>query len=294
MDFNKRLSGYSELVSRALDHYVPETDIKQRLIQKAMRYSLLAGGKRLRPALLLEFCRISGGDAEAALPFACALEMIHTYSLIHDDLPCMDDDDLRRGRPTSHKVFGEGLAVLAGDALLNMACELMLDPEKSRVMPETARVAAFEIARASGIFGMIGGQVIDLGFENASPALSDVTHMDSLKTGALIRAACVAGCILANAPRETLDLAAEYAAALGLAFQIRDDMLDVEGDAQELGKPIGSDEDSKKATYMSILGHDECVRSIDRLTKKAKDAVASIDTDGFLTTLADTLANRKK
>ncbi len=294
MDFEERLNGYVQLVNEALQSYLPETDVKQREILKAMRYSLFAGGKRLRPALLLEFCRVSGGDLNEALPFACALEMIHTYSLIHDDLPCMDDDDLRRGKPTNHKVFGEALAVLSGDGLLNAAFELMLDPGKSRIRDDLVRRAAFEIARAAGIFGMVGGQVIDLSLENRTPEIDELKLMDSMKTGALIAGACRAGCILAGAPEETLRRADEYAAALGLAFQIRDDMLDVLGDEKEIGKPTGSDEGQKKATYMSLLGAKECSRLISALTKRAKAAAESLNDGAFLYALADTLAVRNR
>ncbi|MDP4110016.1 MAG: polyprenyl synthetase family protein [Bacillota bacterium] len=294
MDFNKKLGEYSEIINNALDMYLPETGCKQNEILKSMRYSLLAGGKRLRPALLLEFCRISGGNTEAALPFACALEMIHTYSLIHDDLPCMDNDDLRRGMQTNHKVFGEGMAVLSGDGLLNFAFEIMLDPEKSELPCGLLMRAAFEIACASGVFGMIGGQVIDLSFENGSPELSEITHMDSLKTGALISAACKAGCILAEAPKAYLEAASKYAAALGLAFQIKDDMLDVTGCEREIGKPVGSDKSRNIPTYMSLLGGQECARLVDELTKKAVAAVIDLPDSEFLCALAEAMAGRGK
>ena len=223
----------------------------------AMRYSLLAGGKRLRPVLLLEACRLCGGAVEDALPFAGAIEMVHTYSLIHDDLPCMDDDDLRRGRPTNHKVFGEANAVLAGDGLLTAAFETMLAPGQ-KLPPERVLAAAGILARAAGGRGMVGGQVLDMAGEGRALGLTEVEELQRLKTGALIRAAVEMGCAVAGGAEEQREALCRYADCLGLAFQIQDDILDVVGDEATLGKPIGSDVRSDKTTFVALKGLADC------------------------------------
>ena len=214
---------------------------------------------------MLEFYRLCGGAPEDALPFACGLEMIHTYSLIHDDLPCMDDDDYRRGRLSNHKVYGEAVATLAGDALLNRAFEIMLS--QTAVPANRAMAAAAYIGRCSGIFGMIGGQIEDLSLEGKTASESELLQMISKKTGALLRAACAGGCLLAGASRERRTAAEQYADALGLAFQIRDDLLDVIGDSAALGKATGSDEAKQKSTFVSLYGQEECQRRVDALTQ---------------------------
>ncbi|MCI1991190.1 MAG: polyprenyl synthetase family protein, partial [Oscillospiraceae bacterium] len=212
-------SGYLQSVEDALRKYVPEVSLMQSGLFRAMRYSLLAGGKRIRPVLVLEFCGLCGGDQEAALPFACAVEMIHTYSLIHDDLPCMDDDGLRRGKPSNHVVFGEAQALLAGDALLTMAFETMLSPESVKgVGAERAADAAGILAKAAGAYGMAGGQAIDLMSEGKKVSEETLQKMDECKTGALIRAAAKMGCALAGADSGQIRAADEYAAAIGFAF----------------------------------------------------------------------------
>lgn len=259
----------------------------------AMRYSLLAGGKRLRPILALEACRMCGGDVEAVLPLACAVEMVHTYSLIHDDLPCMDDDDLRRGRPTNHKVYGEATAVLAGDGLLTAAFETIFDCA-SDLPARRVLEAAQCLAAASGGRGMVGGQALDMAGEGHALTLPDVEELQQLKTGALISAAAEMGCILAGGSGEDRAAVRKYARKLGLAFQIRDDMLDVCGDAAEFGKPIGSDKEEGKVTFMDLLGLEGCGRAVRAHTEAAKAAVADWDTDGFLAALADSLAERNK
>ena len=292
MNTAERLAYYAELTEQTLDRLIPKRDCLHKLIYEAMRYSLLAGGKRLRPAFLMEFCRISGGCIEDALPFACALEMIHTYSLIHDDLPCMDNDDLRRGRPTNHKVFGEAFAVLAGDALLNRAFETMLDPSVVSVSSDKAMRAAYVIASCAGADGMIGGQTVDVGNDGKMADLHELTAMIDMKTGALIRAAAKAGCIIGGASEEQVQASVRYADCVGLAFQIADDILDIEGDEQKLGKPIGSDKEQGKTTFPEILGIDVCRERICALTNEAKDAVSVFDDHTFLIDLADLLANR--
>jgi len=292
MNTKERLIYYADLVEKKLSEYVPQIDCLQQIMYEAMRYSLLAGGKRLRPALMLEFCRVSGGNIKDAIPFACALEMVHTYSLIHDDLPCMDNDDLRRGKPTNHKVYGEAFAVLAGDALLNRAFETMLSPAINHIAPDRIVLSAYEIARCSGVEGMIGGQTVDVGNDGKMSDLSELESMISMKTGALIRAAAKVGCIIAGASSEQISAAVQYSDHIGLAFQIADDILDIEGDESKLGKPIGSDKDQGKTTFPEILGIDVCKEKIKRLTIDAQTAVKIFDDHIFLVELAEMLANR--
>jgi len=292
MNTKERLQFYADITEKELNRLVPETECLQKVMYEAMRYSLLAGGKRLRPALMMEFCRVCGGSIEDALPFACALEMIHTYSLIHDDLPCMDNDDLRRGRPTSHKVYGEAFAVLAGDALLNRAFETMLDPALIRIPADRALRASFELASCAGVNGMIGGQTVDVGNDGKMAGLDELEAMISMKTGALIRAAAKAGCIIAGADEKQTAAAVTYADCVGLAFQIADDILDIEGDEQKLGKPIGSDKEQGKTTFPEILGISVCKERIASLTQEAKSAVSCFADSVFLSELADLLANR--
>lgn len=259
----------------------------------AMRYSLMAGGKRIRPVLLMETCRICGGDLDKVLPFAGAIEMIHTYSLIHDDLPCMDDDDLRRGRPTNHKVYGEATAVLAGDGLLTAAFEFMLDPSVT-LPPERVLEAAGILARAAGGRGMVGGQVLDMAGEGHSLGLREVEELQRLKTGALITAALEMGWAVAGGTEEQREALRRYGAALGLAFQIQDDILDVVGDEAALGKPIGSDARSGKTTFVTLKGVDGCRALVARLTEQAAEALAPFGGEGAeLRALAESLADRQ-
>lgn len=260
----------------------------------AMLYSLLAGGKRLRPVLALETCRMCGGDVNTALPFACAVEMIHTYSLIHDDLPCMDDDDLRRGRPTNHKVYGEATAVLAGDALLTAAFETIAE-HGTALSAERALEASACLGRAAGARGMVGGQALDMAGEGHSLALSEVEELQRLKTGALIAAAAEIGCIVAGGGEQEREAVRRYAQLLGLAFQIRDDMLDVDGDEAKLGKPIGSDAANEKVTFVSLKGIEACEKLVCEKTEAAKETLRNTFEDtGFLCWLADKLVKREK
>ena len=258
----------------------------------AMRYSLLAGGKRIRPVLVLETCRMCGGDPAEALPFACAIEMVHTYSLIHDDLPCMDDDDYRRGRLTSHKVYGEATAVLAGDALLTAAFGVMLAPERER-LGLRAMTAAGVLASAAGEDGMVAGQILDLDGEGKQLSLEGIEAIDVRKTGALLMAACEMGCILAGGTVEQRAAVRDYARHLGLAFQMRDDMLDVIGDQQKLGKATGMDAVHEKSTYVGLLGLEGCARKLEECTQAAKAALEGFEDNGFLLWLADELAGRE-
>lgn len=283
------------MIENALQRLLPPDQSSERLVVEAMKYSLEAGGKRVRPRLVLEFCRLCGGTDEKALPFACAVEMIHTYSLIHDDLPCMDDDDLRRGRPSNHKKFGEAFALLAGDALLTMAFEVINSDEAASLLGDRAcRLASKALASYAGAHGMIGGQVIDLQNENTAAPIEALREMDAKKTGCLIKAACELGCIAAGADEEKIKAAREYGESVGLAFQIQDDILDKISSDEELGKPVGSDEENKKSTYVSLLGVEKCVALVDELTEKATASLAAFDRDSQgLAELARSLAKRK-
>ena len=286
----QRLKEYSKLVEVGLDQLFPQETCRHSKIFEACRYSLLAGGKHIRAALLLEFYRLCGGKVEEALPFACGLEMIHTYSLVHDDLPCMDNDDFRRGKPSNHKVYGYSTAMLAGDALLNRAFEVMLEQEN--VPAERAMKAAACISRCSGVYGMIGGQVQDLAMEGRPATLEELREMVSLKTGALIRAACVAGVLLAGGSEKQKQAAEDYAAAVGLAFQIQDDILDVVGDQAILGKAIGSDAANEKTTFVSVYGLETCRSMVRNLTMEAEAAAEVFSDSDFLKNLAVYLAKR--
>ena len=278
-------------INAALDGFFWE-DCPQKVLLDAMRYSLLAGGKRIRPVLLLKFCEAAGGECSAALPAACGIEMLHTYSLIHDDLPCMDNDDLRRGKPTCHKVFGETNAVLAGDALQSAAYGAVLS---SPVAPERTAAMAKTLAFAAAEQGMCGGQYLDTSKEGLPVTEDELYEIHRLKTGALLRAACVMGVQCAGGTAEQVSAAEDFAMNLGLAFQIRDDVLDTISTVDELGKPIGSDAAEKKTTFVSLLGVEECSRLVHEHTEKAKSAIAGLfsDTD-FLCWLADVLADRRK
>ena len=260
-------------------------------LQEAMRYSLLAGGKRIRPVLTLAFAALFGGEAwRLALPLGCALELVHTYSLIHDDLPCMDDDDLRRGKPTCHKIYGETMAVLAGDALQPEAFGILA---AAPGLTDGQRAAAVKVlAGACGADGMVAGQVLDI--QGLDRTEEELRLLHSLKTGALIRGAAELGCIAAGAGEKELESARAYAENLGLAFQIRDDMLDIIADEADLGKPVGSDRAEGKHTFVDLLGLDACGKLVEQYTEAAKSAVAPYTGNTFLTELADVLAQRRK
>ena len=259
-------------------------------LYESMRYSLLAGGKRIRPVLTLEFARLAGMDWKKAVPVACALELVHTYSLIHDDLPCMDNDDLRRGKPTNHKIFGETMAVLAGDALQPEAFRLILTAPG--IAPAERAACALILAQAAGADGMVAGQILDT--LHAPKTEEELKEVDHLKTGAMIAGACKLGVAAAGGSPELLAAAEEYGYQLGLAFQIRDDMLDVIGNVDEFGKPIGSDKEEGKVTYVDLFGIEGCGKKVLDCTAAAKAAVAPFDADGFLRSLADSLAERNK
>ena len=256
MDFAGETREYRELIESSLAEYMAQCGAPSQL-REAMEYSLRAGGKRLRPVLTLYTCNMLGGDIRRALPFACALEMIHTYSLIHDDLPCMDDDDFRRGRPSNHKVFGEANAVLAGDGLLSYAFQIMLDGI-SRDFTPNAINAAKAVSCGAGVKGMVAGQVIDLASETAEdPGLDELRFIQLNKTAAMIKAAVLAGAYIAGAEQRQLDALAAFGDAYGVLFQMTDDILDVEGDFEGMGKTLGKDQQENKLTYISLFGMDK-------------------------------------
>ena len=256
-----------------------------------MEYSLLAGGKRIRPVLTLACCRLCGGEAEKALPFACGVEMIHTYSLIHDDLPAMDNDELRRGRPTNHKVYGEATAILAGDGLLTAAFQTLTEAE----LPAERIVEAVAcLAREAGPEGMVGGQALDMAGEGRALTRSELEQLQSLKTGALISAAAELGCIAAGGELVQRAAVRTYAQCVGRAFQIQDDILDVTGTEEELGKPTGSDRVNEKSTFVTALGLEESRALVQKLTDQAEAALAGFAHPEFLIQLARTLAQRRK
>lgn len=289
-DFTERMARDQELIESHLS-CVFAGESRLAGLQEAMEYSLMAGGKRIRPILTLETCRMCGGDPEIALPFACAVEMVHTYSLIHDDLPAMDNDDLRRGRPTNHVVFGEATAILAGDALLTAAFEQLA---KARLPADRIVKAMEHLSRAAGSAGMVGGQALDMAGEGHVLNIDELEQLQSLKTGALISAAAVLGCIAAGGTVQQQNLVCAYAQALGRAFQVRDDMLDVISSQEELGKPIGSDQANEKSTFVSALGLDSCAELVNKLTRQSVEALQDFDSSSFLIWLAESLAQRTK
>ena len=290
--FEMTAAAYKSKIDAALEAALAvEKDYPVYGLSEAMRYSLLAGGKRIRPTLVLEFCRVCGGNPDEAMPVACAIEMLHTYSLIHDDLPCMDNDSLRRGRPTNHVVFGECTATLAGDALQAEAFGTIL---RSALPPERRARCAMHLANAVGMDGMCGGQYLDMIGEGKKLSAAQLDEINSRKTGALLTAACLMGVAAAGGSEAQEEAAARYGAAIGAAFQIRDDMLDVLSTETELGKPIGSDQQEEKNTYMALYGAEKCSQMVEKLTEAAKDAIRSVfaDTD-FLVSLAESMAVRR-
>jgi geranylgeranyl diphosphate synthase type II len=285
-----RIALYREYIERYLkEFYAQWQDEPQTRLYDAISYSLLAGGKRLRPILAFEFCRLCGREWQAAAPFAAAIEMIHTYSLIHDDLPCMDNDDFRRGRPTNHKVYGEAMAVLAGDALLTDAfCAAAMAKLPN---PADMATAIGVLSECAGSHGMVGGQVLDIMSEERLLSEQEVLDIQSRKTGALIRAACALGAIAGGATQAQYDAACQFAAALGLAFQIRDDMLDVIGSQEEMGKGVGTD--ANKNTFVRLYGLEKCEELVQTYTDYALQALNVFDDTRFITELARSLTARR-
>lgn len=286
---------FSLRVEEALKKYVPDMKCLEHILVESVRYSLLSGGKRIRPVILLEFCELCGGNVDVAIPFACALEMVHTYSLIHDDLPSIDNDDVRRGKPSNHMVFGDDIALLGGDALLTLAFETILsDDNVKTVGAETTIKAARVLAKRAGMFGMIGGQVIDIESQDKSIDAETLKVMDRKKTGELICAAAEIGCLVAGADEEKINAAIKYAYSVGLAFQIVDDIIDVVSTSEMIGKPVGSDIKKNKSTYVSTLGIE---KSRELVLKLTDDAVNSLNlfhgNVSYLKNIAIDLSKRK-
>lgn len=291
-EFRNYLINKQSEVDKGLDQYLPAKESKPEIIHEAMRYSALAEGKRIRPILCLAGCEAVGGNGQKAIPFACALEMIHTYSLIHDDLPCMDDDDFRRGRPTNHKVYGEAIAVLAGDALLTLAFETM---SKAKDIPADIKIQVIqEIASGSGTFGLVGGQVADLTYQGKTIGAEDLEFIHTNKTARLIQASVKAGAMVGNASSDTVEAMAQYGKYLGLAFQITDDILDVLGTAEKMGKAVGKDADLAKSTYPGLFGIENSKRMASECIQKALDAVSFLKERGqILEAIARLVENRQ-
>lgn len=288
-----KLDAYCENINNTLLKIVSDKPQLRESVCCAMEYSLMAGGKRLRPVLMLEFCRMCGGKSFDLLDIACSVELIHTFSLIHDDLPCMDNDDFRRGRPSCHKQFDEATALLAGDALNTLAFEVITDAAISqRISAQTAVMLISTLSKAIGVNGMIGGQVIDMQAENRNISLDELNLLQSCKTGALIEAACVMGVVLSGR-YEMIPAAAEYADYLGRAFQIVDDILDATGSFEELGKPIGSDAEQQKSTYLTALGLEGAQEEAKRLTTLALETLKQFNDCDFLYELTDSLLHRR-
>lgn len=293
MTWSERYPEYCSMIEAALPQYLPPVTLPQGKVCEAMAYSLLDGGKRIRGCLTLAMCELCGGEVQSALPLACAIEMVHAYSLIHDDLPCMDNDDLRRGKPSCHIKFGEGTALLAGDALLTHAFSAASDAYFNGTLPaETVLRCVNQLSRAAGVEGMIGGQVIDTAQEEVPMTPEQLEAMHGMKTGALIRSAAVLGCLAAGAPRDVVMQADLYAAKIGLAFQIVDDILDATEESEKLGKST-SDADNNKTTYITLYGVEKAREMVRRLVLEADLAVkGTVLDDEMLYELADTLAKR--
>ena len=290
-----KIKAFGKLFEENLYEYFKDYMPEYKLIFESMEYSVKNGGKRVRPLLTLLFCDACGGDVNSALPFAQAVEFIHTYSLIHDDLPCMDDDDYRRGKPSNHKVYGEAFALLAGDGLLTAAFERISQGCLDGLYDSATAISGVSaLSSLAGSRGMIGGQVVDLLNENNSNAdFETLQLMDCLKTGALIEAACVLGCIAADADEEKFNAARNFAQNIGLAFQIKDDILDVTSSLEKLGKLTGSDTHNGKSTYVTLLGVEECQALVEKLTEDAMNSLNEFENNEALKAYAGYLAHRE-
>ena len=290
LNFKQQADEYRSFIENYLHEHISRFDrLPQKQLFDAMGYSLLAGGKRLRPMFVFDFCRMCGGDWKKSAPFAAALEMIHTYSLIHDDLPCMDNDDFRRGRPTNHRVYGEAMAVLAGDGLLTDA--FALDASAELPDPKSMALAIGVLAENAGSLGMVGGQVLDIMSEERELTEQEVIDIQSRKTGALINAGCVLGVIAGGGSEKQIQAAASFAGLLGLAFQIRDDMLDVIGTAEEMGKGVGTD--AQKNTFVRLYGLEKCEELVQKYTNSAIEMLNAFDDREFMISLAKSLTDRR-
>ena len=296
MSFKEEQAKRVEIIEEILKKYLPEQEGHQKVIMEAMEYSVMAGGKRLRPMLMQETYKLFGGEGELVEPFMAAMEMIHTYSLVHDDLPAMDDDDYRRGRKTTHVVYGEAIRILAGDALLNYAFEtaaktFTMFPEKSLEIGKAMQV----LAGKAGIYGMIGGQVVDVESAGCNLSKEKLDFIYELKTSALIESSMMIGAILAGAKEEDIKAVEKIAKNVGIAFQIQDDILDVTSTVEELGKPIHSDEKNEKTTYVTLVGLEKAKEYVENISMEAIDLLAGFDAkDSFLEELLKALIHRKK
>lgn len=290
MNLEERSREYQAyIVCYLKDIYAQRYEEPQKPLFAAMEYSLLAGGKRLRPILAFEFCRMCGADWKQAAPFAAAIEMIHTYSLIHDDLPAMDNDDFRRGRPTNHKIYGEALAILAGDALLTDAFGVAATAKLPKA--EDMATAIGVLSECAGSLGMVGGQVLDIMSQERELNEQEVLDIQTRKTGCLINAACALGVIAGGGTEAQYDAACQFAAGLGLAFQIRDDMLDVIGTQEEMGKGVGTDAD--KNTFVKLYGLEKCEELVQKYTAYAMDALSAFQDTAYIAALADSMTHRR-
>lgn len=296
MNFKEEQAKRVEIIEEILEKYLPEQEGHQKVIMEAMEYSVMAGGKRLRPMLMQETYKLFGGEGELVEPFMAAMEMIHTYSLVHDDLPAMDDDDYRRGRKTTHVVYGEAMGILAGDALLNFAFEtaaktFTMFPEKSLEIGKALQV----LAKKAGIYGMIGGQVVDVESAGCSISKDVLDFIYELKTSALIESSMMIGAILAGADEKSVQVIEKIAKNVGIAFQIQDDILDVTSTVEELGKPIHSDEKNEKTTYVTLVGLEKAKEYVENISMEAIELLGTFDTeDYFLEELLKALIHRKK
>ena len=295
MNFKEEQKEKVEKIEAILREYLPEANGYQSVIMEAMEYSLMAGGKRLRPMLMMETYRLFGGETEVIYPFMAAMEMIHTYSLVHDDLPAMDNDMYRRGKKTTHAVYGEDMGILAGDGLLNMAYEIMSMAILKSKYPQRAALAMNILAYKAGIYGMIGGQTVDVINENKEKDIDTINFIHKLKTAALIEGAMMVGAILAGVDEQAVETVEKIATNVGIAFQIQDDILDVTGTLEELGKPVLSDEKNNKTTYVTLKGIDESKRLVEDYSEKAVNLLESLGGDSeFLKNLIIKLINRVK
>lgn len=296
MNFEYKYNQLVAAVNSALEVFLPEKDCPQQNLYKAMKYSLSAGGKRLRPVLSLAVCEMFDEDYKIALPYACAIEMIHTYSLIHDDLPAMDNDDFRRGKPTNHKVFGEAMAILAGDGLLNYAFEIMNQDALNNNTHFDRKIRAMAIiSNASGVSGMVGGQVVDIESEGKEISSELLTYMHSKKTGALIKAPILSAAALCNANTEEFNLLEQYAEKVGLAFQIKDDILDLKGNFQDMGKLTGKDAAIGKQTFVTLYGIEKAEKILAKTAQDARSSVQKLKLDSeFLEELVSYIVTRNK
>ena len=296
MNFSGEMKQKVNEIEEILDEYLPAAEGYQKQIMEAMAYSVTAGGKRLRPMLMQETFRLFGGEGKVVEPFMAALEMIHTYSLVHDDLPAMDNDEYRRGRKTTHVVYGEAMGILAGDALLNYAFETAVKafdiaPEKSLQIGKALKI----LAEKAGIYGMIGGQVVDVASCGKGLDEAMLNFIYELKTGALIESAMMIGAVLAGATQEQVRTVEKIASDVGIAFQIQDDILDVTSTQEELGKPIHSDEKNEKSTYVTIKGLDEAAKDVERISEEAVELLQSLNLENpYLTWLIQELVHRRK